>query len=173
MPYRRKKKKRFYFDKQINYRVWKNRIWSWVVLFISLRCGTLSVSHASEKPNAQKWVPHLFTNSTEYTEQTAARWRNWNFLFSKNTQNLVLKNLKYERRGTERTLGRKLCTSRGQWWLAATSRKPEGNAVIPERTMEKQKKRKKQHPRKRERLSEGSVTGDAQGGLSTFGNLIF
>lgn len=54
-----------------------------------------------------------------------------------------------------------------------TSRELEGNAVIPERTMEEQKKRKKQHPRKRERLSEGSVTGDAQGGLSTFSNLIF
>lgn len=39
-----------------------------------------------------------------------------NFVFSENTQNLVLKNLKCERRGTERMRGRKSCTSRGQWW---------------------------------------------------------
>lgn len=116
MLYRRNKKNRLYFDKQINYRVWKNGGWSWVVLFISLRCGTLSVSHTSEKPNAQKWVPHLFTNSKGCRKQTAARWKKLNFVFSENTQNLVLKNLKCERRGTERMRVRKSCTSRGQWW---------------------------------------------------------
>lgn len=63
-----------------------------------------------------------------------------NFLFTENTQNLVLKNLKCERRGTERTGGRKSCISRGQWWHKQRTWENHGGTKEKEEIASKEKR---------------------------------